>query len=46
MLMNYNVSNKFEFERELNMNKEWSELNKTMQAQIKRKILIRWGLIL
>ena len=28
------------------MNKEWSELNKTMQAQIKRKILIRWVLIL
>ena len=28
------------------MNKEWSELNKTMQGQIKRKIHIRWGLIL
>lgn len=37
---------KSEFERGLNMNKEWSELNKTMQAQIKRKILIRGVLIL
>lgn len=37
---------KSEFERVLNMNKEWSELNKTMQAQIKRKILIRGVLIL
>lgn len=27
------------------MNKEWSEFNKTMQAQIKRGILIRWALI-
>ena len=28
------------------MNKEWSELNKTMQAQIKKKNTYKMGLIL
>ena len=35
---------KSEFERVLNMNKEWSELNKTMQAQIKKKDTYKRGI--
>ena len=35
---------KSEFERGLNMNKEWSELNKTMQAQIKKKDTYKRGI--
>ena len=36
--------NNLEFERELNMNKEWSELNKTMQAQIRKNDTYKKGI--
>lgn len=35
---------KSEYEREWNMNKEWSELNKTMQSQIKKKDTYKMGI--
>ena len=44
-LIEYNENNdKSEFGREWNMNKEWSELNKTMQAQIKKKDTYKMGI--
>ena len=35
---------KLKREREWDMNKEWSELNKTMQAQIKKKNTYKMGI--